>query len=113
MEGYLNDSAGSNRMQYCSSWGPTVSCTSASFTKRAHVRSMAPTACNMVQVSDQRFSSLSAFSIKRAHVGNISRPSGHIQTALPFKEVPYSKSVIPMGRGPYPTLVPFERRDLN
>ncbi|KAL3502429.1 hypothetical protein ACH5RR_036878 [Cinchona calisaya] len=86
---------------------------SASSIKRAHVGNMTPIACNMVQVSNQRFPVLSASSIKRAHAGNISRPSGHIQTVLPFKEVPFCKSAIPMGRGPYPTLVPFERRDLN
>ncbi|KAL3538218.1 hypothetical protein ACH5RR_001584 [Cinchona calisaya] len=93
---------------------------SASSIKRAHVGNMAPIACNMVQVGDQRFPALSASSIKRAHTGNISRPlgnisrlSGHKHTALPFKEVPYAKSAIPMGKGPYPILVPFERRDLN
>ncbi|KAL3513851.1 hypothetical protein ACH5RR_026568 [Cinchona calisaya] len=74
---------------------------SASSIKRAHVGNMAPIACNMVQVGDQRFPALSASSIKRTHAGNISRPSGHIQTTLPFKEVPYSKSAIPMGRGLY------------
>ncbi|KAL3527644.1 hypothetical protein ACH5RR_012300 [Cinchona calisaya] len=86
---------------------------SASSIKRTHVGNMAPIACNVVQVGDQRFPALSASSIKRAHVGNISRPSGHIQTALPFEEVPYSKSAIPIGRSPYLILVPFERKDLN
>ncbi|KAL3498279.1 hypothetical protein ACH5RR_041011 [Cinchona calisaya] len=93
---------------------------SVSFIKRAHDGNMAPIACNMVQDGDQQLLALSVFSIKRAHVGNtsrplgnISRPLGYIQTALPFKEVPYSKSAIPMGRGLYPTLVPFERRDLS
>ncbi|KAL3534708.1 hypothetical protein ACH5RR_003169 [Cinchona calisaya] len=177
----VNDSPGSNRMQYGSSWGPTVSCTNVSSIKRVHVGNMAPIACNIAQVSDQRFLALSASFIKRVHLGNtpiacnmvqvgdqrfpalsassiqmaylenlapivcnrvqvgdqrflglsassikrarsgnisrplgnISRPSGHIHTVLPFKKVPYSKSAIPIGRGPYPTSAPFERRDLN